>query len=115
MHLNVLHTDRAGHAMHLVDLPHIVIDVLVGGQGAHVALEVHHIHLVESHQGHKQSQIRLGEGSGGSNEARVAKNPFHDVQRCDENIAQIKLLIPLPLLLHTLLILLQPLLPFFAY
>ena len=49
MHLNVLHTDRAGHTMHLVDLPHIIIDVFVGGQAAHVALEVYYIHLVESH------------------------------------------------------------------
>ncbi len=58
--LDIVDVDRLGYARYLVQVFHVAPQIRVINQPANVALEVTHIHRVETHHGGKQAPVCLG-------------------------------------------------------
>mmetsp|Transcript_20832 Transcript_20832/g.45647 ORF Transcript_20832/g.45647 Transcript_20832/m.45647 type:complete len:311 (+) Transcript_20832:305-1237(+) len=61
MHLDVRHIHGGGHARLLEHILGVVKEVRIFAQAPPVRLEVHHVHLVEADQRHKEADVRLRE------------------------------------------------------
>ena len=60
MDFDVLHVDRLRHARELEHLPAVATNIRIVSNSTDIAFEVDDIHLIESNERHKETDVGLG-------------------------------------------------------